>query len=183
MSWGNPLKRYQAWKERRRRKAVIAAEKTDYQRWSTGKGWASAWEGRARLAGELILPGSLVLDLGCGEMTLEAHLPDNCKYVPSDCVPRDARTVVCDFNCSPPVIDAATDIVCVLGLLEYLFDAPKFMRALSASEKRVILSYCPTDLTVGFDRGERGWVNGYSLSELEQMFHEVGFNFGSKKQI
>lgn len=42
--------------------------------------------------------GSKVVDLGCGAMSLERHLPAGCQYVPSDLVARDARTRVCDLN-------------------------------------------------------------------------------------
>jgi O-antigen/teichoic acid export membrane protein len=161
--------------ERWRRRAVIAQGRTDYHRWSVSGGWSNAWEERARMAASLIAPGATVLDLGCGEMVLERFLPPNCVYIPSDCVARDARTIVSDYNEAVPAIDTGVDTICVLGVLEYLYKLPDFMRAITSSRKALIVSYCPSDLTENLDRAGRGWVNNFTSAVLEQMFKDNGY--------
>lgn len=157
------------WLESKRRRAVIEAGGTDYIRWSRQPGWSIQWSDRAAAASAKIPPGATVLDIGCADMCLETVLPPGCAYIPCDCVQRDERTIVCDFNKDYPVIPAAVTVVCVLGVLEYLYKPAEFIGWLARSGRPVILSYCPADVPHPVDRGAQGWVNALTHADLLRM--------------
>ncbi len=81
----------------------------------------------------------------------------------------------------PDLSDA--DIVTVLGVLEYLYDAPGFIRRLAEAGKPIILSYCPTDTTANLDRRGLGWINDYSLSDIRSMVETDRFSIRRHDQI
>ncbi|MFX6015289.1 methyltransferase domain-containing protein, partial [Acinetobacter baumannii] len=76
-----------------------------------------------------------VLDLGCGNMSLQRFLPFGCSYRGCDLVPRDPDTVVCDFNEGQFPTEAAgeADLITMLGLLEYIIDLEAFFAHLRTS--------------------------------------------------
>lgn len=170
--------------EEQRRKQVISEAKTDFARWSNPGSLEAQWEARAVRAADRIPCGASVLDMGCGAMTLEKHLPAGCRYLPCDLVKRDDRTIVCDFN-SGEIPDAIREVdrVVLLGVLEYIYDLPTFLAALAATGKPVILSYCPTDFAEPADRASLGWVNHYSTEELHALFRTTGFAVRSSERI
>ncbi len=161
--------------ESARRRAVAARRESDIVRWRDPAQMEPAWERRAAAAADLIPAGSHVLDLGCGAMALERHLPPGCRYLPCDLVRRDERTAVCDFNRLelPPRQDAT--MVTLLGVLEYIYDWKEFLGRLRAYDLPVVLSYCPSDLTGAMDRSAAGWVNHAACDELAAAFAEAGF--------
>ena len=161
-----------------RRRATIAAAKqqsTLIDRWSREDvGKLDSWAERARAAVAHVRPGLRVLDIGCGAMALEGMLPQGCTYLPLDCVRRDARTIVCDLNREPfPAIEA--DMALGLGVLEYLYDMPRFLRSLRAAVPRALLSYHPLDRNIGRDRWSLGWVNALNSVELAALLRHAGF--------
>jgi hypothetical protein len=115
-----------------------------------------------------------VLDIGCGAMALEGMLPQGCTYLPLDCVRRDARTVVRDLN-REPFPEIAADMAFALGMLEYVYDVPRFLRGLRAAVPRALLSYHPLDRNIGRDRWSLGWVNALNSAELAALLRHAGF--------
>lgn len=62
----------------RRSRELIATGASDIARWNDERNLDPVWDGRARIAARLIGQGSRVLDIGCGNMALEAFLPAGC---------------------------------------------------------------------------------------------------------
>src|SRR5580658_4545326 len=105
-----------------RRKLVISKGETDVARWADPGQLEAAWEARAVAAADLVAAGSRVLDVGCGAMKLEGHLPPGCQYQPADIVARDARTIVADINGDGLAegVLAGCDVIAMLGVWEYV---------------------------------------------------------------
>lgn len=157
---------------------------TDVARWSNPGSLASEWEARAIEAAKRVPAGARVLDLGCGSMAIERHLPAACSYLPCDLVARDQRTIVCDFNASEIPDEAWTcDRILALGLLEYIVDLPTFIDRLALTGKPLIASYSPTDFIDGARRAELGWLNHYSTEQLRGIFGRKGLAIKSTEQI
>jgi hypothetical protein len=137
-----------------RRKAVIAARETDFERWRDPKQLEAAWEARASIAAQLILSGMRVADIGCGAMHLEAHLLFGCTYAPSDIVERDDRTVIVDLNAGqfPDTYLHEADLCVMLGVWEYLYVPARTFAALAHGEKPLVISYCAAELSPQIDR-------------------------------
>lgn len=171
--------------ESERRKSVIRAGRTDITRWADLSQLEAAWEGRARFAADFIAAGTRVLDIGCGSMKLEQCLPFGCSYVPSDVIRRDDRTTILDLNEEGPPLEllADIDLVCMLGVWEYLFKPKDVLASFAQARKAILCSYCPTDSTAHLDRRALGWVNDYSLAEFTGMARECGFSVAVQKRV
>jgi hypothetical protein len=167
-----------------RRKGVIERGETDLARWTATEAPERGWLLRAKCAAERIPKGARVLDLGCGTMQLEQHLPAGCIYIPCDLAARDHRTRVCDFNKGelPAEIEAA-DRLAALGVFEYIYDVPRFLRSLASTGVTTVATYCPTDYSAHLDRGALGWVNTYSAAEIRALFIAAGFRNESEERI
>jgi hypothetical protein len=161
--------------EELRRKRVVAEKKTDLERWRNPQNLDPTWGLRAQFVARFVPPQVSLLDLGCGAMEIERFLPLGTVYIPCDVVPRDERTLVCDFNKEGVPRISGVGAVTVLGVLEYIQDAPSFIRSLRVYEVPVLISYCPTDLTSHLDREAQGWVNHFSLALLSQLIESSGF--------
>ena len=119
------------------------------------------WQYRARAAASWIPLNSTVLDLGCGDMTLEREL-HGCHYYSSDIVARDHRTIVCDLNKEYlPKLEVTH--VAVLGVLEHLVHHQHFVKELERFTCPVIISY-------HFDRWDKRWLKRLTRSEFEHLF-------------
>ncbi|HXI06282.1 MAG: methyltransferase domain-containing protein [Bradyrhizobium sp.] len=153
------------------------ARQTDTVRWSNPASLDAAWDARAEAAANFIAAGTRVLDLGCGNMSLQRFLPFGCSYRGCDLVPRDPDTVVCDFNEGQFPTEAAgeADLITMLGLLEYIIDLEAFFAHLRTSRRDVVLSYCATDLSGSIDRPALGWLNHLSFVDLAELFDRHGF--------
>src|SRR5262245_38486113 len=103
---------------------LALAKKTDFDRWSDIESLELAWDQRAEVAAGFVPAGSRVLDIGCGRMALSRFLPNGCIYQPCDLVARDNRTIVCDLNAGqfPSAQAGGSDVIVMLGLLEYIVD-------------------------------------------------------------
>jgi hypothetical protein len=126
-----------------------------------------------------------VLDLGCGKMHVEKYLHPSCGYIPADLVQRDYRTLYCDLNKGIiPDNIKETDIVLMLGVMEYVYNPIRVLQELSRHGKRVIISYCDTDTSNLKDtvaRSRLGWVNAYSKSDLRSLFDQSGLKVISEE--
>ena len=169
--------------EAERRKQVIARRQTDLERWRDPAQLEAAWNQRALAAVDFIPDGATVLDLGCGSMALKDLLPTACTYVPCDVVARDSRTIVCDFNAGAFPDAAGATHITVLGVVEYLYDVPLFLRRLRACALPVVLSYNPADFTASLDRPALGWVNHLTLDQLLQALGEAGLAVTRRRRI
>jgi hypothetical protein len=163
----------------------VLARKTDKRRWSDPAALEPAWDARAELAANFIPAGAQVLDLGCGNMSLQRFLPHGCSYRGCDLVARDAQTIVCDFNMGEFPTDAATDadIISALGVLEYITDAEGFFKHLRAADCDVVLSYCAADLSGSIDRASLGWLNHFSFLDLSELIDRYGFRIASTQLV
>lgn len=172
--------------ETNRRKHVIETGQTDLTRWSDAKQLEPAWEARAVVASDFIAAGTRVLDIGCGAMKLERHLPFGATYQPCDVVARDDRTIVADLNTDPLPVKSveAADLVTMLGVWEYLYKPDELFRAFAATGKPILCSYCDATLTANVDRRRAlGWVNDFSLEQFIAIAREAGYRASLVKQI
>ncbi len=170
-----------------RRVATVLKGETDIARWSNPDNLENSWEPRSRFAANLIPQGSRILDLGCGKMSIEKYLHPSCTYLPADIVKRDERTLHCDIN--KGVVPAEinhVDIVLMLGVIEYVFDLPQFLRELAQAKKKIVVSYCDTDTgnLRGFEqRAALGWVNAYSKAQLRSLFGNAGLTVSAEDKV
>jgi hypothetical protein len=163
----------------------VLARKTDTARWSDPAAFEAAWDARAELASHFIPAGAHVLDLGCGNMSLQRFLPHGCSYRGCDLVARDPQTIVCDFNAGgfPTAAAADADIISVLGVLEYVTDADAFFTHLKSANCDVVLSYCAVDLSGSIDRASLGWLNHFSFLDLAELVDRHGFRIASTQPV
>jgi hypothetical protein len=172
--------------ESERRKQTIEAGQTDLTRWSDPKQLEPAWEARAVMAADFIAAGTRILDIGCGAMKLERHLPFGAKYQPCDVVARDDRTIVVDLNTQDLPVDAvkAADLVTMLGVWEYIYKPDALFQAFAATGKPILCSYCDVSLTSNIDRRRvLGWVNDFTLDQFLNLARASGYQASLVKQV
>ncbi len=172
--------------ESERRKKTIEAGQTDLTRWSDPKQLEPAWEARAVMAADFIAAGTRVLDIGCGAMKLERHLPFGAKYQPCDVVARDNRTIVADLNTQGLPVDAvkAADLVTMLGVWEYIYKPEALFQAFAATGKPILCSYCDVNFTASIDRRRMlGWVNDFTLDQFIGLARDAGYRASLVKQV
>ena len=169
-----------------RRKKVIKQGQTDFARWSDANQLEVTWEFRCEIAAKFITSDSRILDVGCGAMTLERFLPFNCIYKPCDLIARDTRTIVCDLNKEqlPKIELQNSDIVTLLGVIEYLYQPKELFAQIAEAKKSIIVSYCVTDLQPDTEiRRSLGWVNDFSKETFLSMLETAGFSIIETKAI
>jgi hypothetical protein len=168
-----------------RRRRIIASRLTDMDRWANPSQLEPTWEARAIFAKDFITAGAKVMDIGCGAMKLERHLPFGCSYVPCDLVARDDRTVVADLNETgiPEKHVTEADLIVMLGVWEYLYKPDEIFSAFAKTGKPILCSYCARELTAHLDRGALGWVNDFSLPEFLELARSNGYRLAVQKQI
>lgn len=133
------------------------------------------WARRAEFAGARLGAAGGVADMGCGLMTLERYLAPDTLYVPVDLVARDERTIVCDFNREPPPETGMPAAAC-LGLLGYLDDPERFLRALANLHALAFVTYKATDAPGALaDRRAMGMRTDFSTGAMEQMLVRAGW--------
>jgi hypothetical protein len=144
------------------------------------------WEQRAALVARHIPLAQRVLDIGCGAMLLERHLPLRCTYLPADVVRRDTRTIVCDLNMLIYPRAERVDLITVLGVLEYVEEAKiaAFLRWLFEQDRPALVTYSVTDRQD--DRSERaglGWINHFSHQGLVELIRAQGLEAETLAEI
>ncbi len=109
---------------------------------SVAEKWAglqTKWDKRTQLAAAWLQDDTIVADIGCGLMALEACLPSGTTYVPIDVVARDRRTIVVDLNRDPlPAVQCSAAVM--LGVLEYIDDTARVLQQLRIFPK-ILISY------------------------------------------
>jgi hypothetical protein len=112
---------------------------------------------------------------------LQPFLPPGCDYQRCDLAVYNAQSIGNDFKKSRLATDRANnaDIIAVLGVLEYMPDAETFFARLRSSNRDVVLSYCPTDLSGPIDRKSFGWLTHFSFFDLAELFDRHGFRIAA----
>ncbi len=165
----------------------VRNQETDLVRWSNPENLEAGWEPRSRFAAALIPRRSSVLDIGCGRMMVEKYLHPSCTYLPADVAPRDTRTLPCDINKGliPEAVDSV-DIVLMLGVIEYVFDLPAFLKRLAHGRGRIMVTYCDTEtgkLAEPERRAALGWVNALTREQLKALFQSAGLRLLAEDQV
>ncbi|MFT4514086.1 MAG: hypothetical protein ACI89X_001420 [Planctomycetota bacterium] len=129
------------------------------------------WPERAKQAATLLqainLPtGSRLLDLGCGNQTVRAMLPNGIDYRPFDRIQRTPDTTVLDLATGLPSIDG--DAITILGVLEYLPDPRRVLQWASQNCRHLVLSY--NDCRDPHRRAQQHWNSTMGLDDVE---HEI----------
>jgi hypothetical protein len=117
-------------------------------------------------------------------MVLENFLPDNCFYQPCDIVARDARTVVCDVNENelPENQVSSSDIVVLLGVIEYLYHPEKLLEQIASLNKTALVSYCEPEILV-HDRSSKPRLNNLSADAFVDLVETSGFSVRRKDRV
>lgn len=151
---------------------------TDSRRWRKAHS-VPEWDERTRLIASFIPEGTTsVLEFGAWTMELRKHLPDGCRYTPCDIVDRGPRTIVCDLNAETLPEFPSHDVAVFSGVLEYVYDVPRLLDALSNVVSTVIASYAVAEGARAHPevRAENNWVNAYTRADLLHLFEAAGFS-------
>lgn len=125
-----------------------------------------------------VSPETTVLELGCCVPALRHLLPEGCLYLGSDVISRYEGCLVADYNRRElPGEAEGVDLICALGLLEYLDDLPGFLKRLAAVGRPLMVSYHPLDDAPGLDRAALGWRNHLTRRDLLQAFRAAGLRW------
>ncbi|QGP79585.1 hypothetical protein [Sphingobium sp. CAP-1] len=161
---------YAAYVERNRLEGV-----SDWNRWASDKVFPPQWDERTAAMATMI-PDAVksVADFGCGTMALRTLLAEHVTYVPIDIVARGADTVVMDLNA--PVLPSLPQagIAFLGGVMEYIIDLPRLIRALCQGYSMVVCSYVGAagKAETTAKRRSDGWVNDFRISEIIAMFED-----------
>lgn len=157
-------------------KAAQEERRTLISRWEALPFEATdGWSPRAQAAAGMLGGMAAVLDLGCGMMALERYLAPGVRYLPVDVVRRDDRTLVIDLNREELPLGLEVAGVAALGLVEYLYDVPKFLGQIARIGSDVVVSYNTTDHFPDVDlRTGHAWVNHLALDDMERLFEDNG---------
>jgi hypothetical protein len=149
---------------------------SDYRRWSDSRCLSPDWDTRTEQIASLIPPGKTVLEFGAGRMTLKNHLPEGCKYTPSDLVDRGDGTIVCDLNAGELPEFPLHDVAVFSGVLEYINDVEQLIAKLKMKVDMIVASYAVRDqIADKLLRRSCGWVNDYTDVQFKNIFVRLGF--------
>ena len=77
-----------------------------------------------------------------------------------------------------------SDIVTLLGVIEYLYQPKELFAQIAEAKKSIIVSYCVTDLQPDTEiRRSLGWVNDFSKETFLSMLETAGFSIIETKAI
>lgn len=155
---------------------------SDVERWNNPLNFKKEWTERARIVAGLIDPGSRVLDLGCGQMELEVHMPPGCDYIPADIGMRDDRTLLCDLN-RGQLPQVRADVATMLGVIEYIHAPGDLFRLLATRWPRLVMTYNPADLDGPRDRRIHGWLCDLTSAEMVQAACTAGFDLAAQLPV
>ena len=162
--------------ELQQRRHAVAAQKTDYRRWTDAKNYNPQWATRSHLAIELLGDARWVCDLGCGAQDLRKLLPSDSFYLPMDLKKWTEETLVCDINNKvlPPDYLEASDVCFVMGVLEYIYDGRWFLNELALSAEVIVISYNVAELCK-VTREDNGWVNNLTTEQFKNLIEGAGY--------
>ena len=163
----------------------VFARRSDVARWGKRERYESFWDERTRLIAGMIPPESNVVEFGPGRLLLPRLLGEGSRYFAVDLTQGEGVDLVLDLNDVSAVerADVAGEVAVFGGVLEYVFDVPALVRWVASRFEICIASYSPlTSPSSGQRRGRgrlqrvsQGWVNSYSVGELEEIFLSCGF--------
>lgn len=138
---------------------------TDVERWRKNRDdLHPGWEERTKLLASFIKPGTSVLDVGAGSMTLKKYLPKGCFYYPVDLSAEDPQARV-DFNKGLLPTLPLFDIAVLSGVLEYVVDVEGALYAVGSWTREALISYAP--VIPDQDRAAHGWLSHLDRDALE----------------
>lgn len=111
-----------------------------------------------------------VMDLGCGKQTLKKYLADDVHYIPVDQHNHIKTTIIKDFNNGEFLYEKVDAVFC-LGIFEYIYNLPDFIKKISSVTDNVVCSY----IFYGDRQKPEYVVNKYTEEELWHIFEDEGF--------
>jgi hypothetical protein len=144
--------------------------------WGLAQNYRPSWDRRAAHAALFINAHSSVCDIGCGpRQSLRAHLPDGCTYYPCDMKPWNAAVEICDLNRGdwPVQSLSRSDIVVLLGVLEYLSEPAGVFEILSSFVPTIVFSYHPSDYG---NSGNNLWYCALPRTEIVSALGMAGYS-------
>jgi hypothetical protein len=151
--------------------------RSNARRWANSANLLADWEPRTVALAAMIPANSSVLEFGAGRLVLKRHLPEGCRYTPSDLVSRGEGTIVCDLNDPVPPEFDPHDVAVFSGVLEYIHNVPRLIVHLAPVCKMIVCSYATADTSVSskLQRRSMGWVNDYTSTDFKRLFADHGF--------
>lgn len=141
--------------------------------WRDDQSLDTVWDTRTKLMVRDIAAGSRVIDVGAGSQVARAMLPSGSEYVPVDMVPRSPDTIVCDLN-RDTLPDLRADWVIASGVIEYVYDAARFISWLPVVAPRIVMSYEAADGQTRYYRRSQSWVNDFTSEQMLIMLRQKG---------
>jgi hypothetical protein len=143
--------------------------------WKEIEYFSNDWIERVKIMAAYIPAKAMVMDLGCGNMSLKQFLKEN-KYIPVDYCQRDETTIVCDFN-RHEFPTGKADVIFISGCLEYIRDYNWLLKQVCLAAPLVILSYCTIDqFSDPVQRHNNHWQNHLSAKNIRNLFYDNGFS-------
>jgi hypothetical protein len=97
---------------------------------------------------------------------LKQYLPKGMVYYGCDYKARDDATIVCDFN-KYEFPQVTVDACFISGCIEYIRDVDWFLGKVHETSRKVILSYCSTDVTPELQvRRRLAWQNHMTTRQI-----------------
>jgi hypothetical protein len=138
--------------------------------------------GRAKIAAAHIPAGARVLDVGAGNMALRGFLRSGCVYTPADVVKRCDDCLVVDLNAGQ-FPDVRAHYVTLLGVLEYLHCPEAVLRESAKHADHLIFSYVTHWHGAQATRRGMGWVNDFTLADIEHLAESAGWKIDAKRLL
>jgi methyltransferase family protein len=148
------------------------------------------WEQRAEAAVDLLVSnldtlrwdasaGLSIADFGAGDerlgRVLASRLAQQHRYTGFDIRPQRKSVIELDLMAALPT--QPFDVVCCLGLLEYIEPLDTFLARLAVRYPALILSYTVFDAPAPLSRRQRrsrGWLTDYTKAGLERELEAAG---------
>jgi hypothetical protein len=143
-------------------------------KWDMVDSYDKAWIKRAEFALNL-LPDDIhkIFEFGCGPyLGISKLLDSGFYYQGSDRISWTKEAISIDledrdWEKNGVFANKDFDVAVLLGVLEYVSDAPAFIRKAGSLFPNLLLSYCTkNDGAIIDERRNNGWVNDFSLIEV-----------------